>query len=81
MEHILSLKRKQLSLLQKSFDSRKEGLDFKEFCSNLQELSDIRCGEGLEELKKFFERIDINGNGKVDWNEFSEYCILVKRFL
>lgn len=68
----------KLAMLEETFISKKEGLNIIEFVKLI--MNSIYCRKEEEVdlvfgLVKLFKDIDINGDGTMEWEEFTQYLI------
>lgn len=78
MELLSTLDRRGMNKLRASFKKASQGLNLTSFVKLLSVRlpeSSIDDKELIWKLQDLFEQIDVNGDGRLDWKEFSEFCI------
>ena len=83
MDIMMSLEASSLAALNEDFDEDPDGLEIEHYLSVfLRRLPKEKIGETLDEkimlvkdLIELFEQVDVNGDGSMEWDEFTGYCI------
>jgi WD40 repeat protein/Ca2+-binding EF-hand superfamily protein len=83
MDIMMSLEASSLRALHEDFDQDPDGLELEPYLSVfLKRLPKEKLGETPEEkvmlikdLVELFEQVDVNGDGSMEWDEFTGYCI------
>ena len=75
---MMSLEGEALNELRDIFKAKEEGLNQREFIATLLERLDHTEEEEellVADLVDLFAEIDINGDGTMDWDEFTKFCV------
>eukprot|EP00948_MAST-09A_sp_MAST-9A-sp1_P003172 g3172.t1 len=79
MDVMMSLEGRKLDELREIFMTKEDGLTLQEFVSTLVEklekTIDTVDDDFISDLIELFKEIDINGDGTMEWNEFTKFCV------
>ena len=80
MERIMGmLSHENMEILEREFELYPRGLELPTFIYLMKKLycpeNEISKYYFVSDLIKFFQAIDINGDGHLEWSEFTEYII------
>ena len=76
----MKLDTSQLNILRDEFDLRQGGLSMEEFISVMSKSLPRASAERLSDetvgsLRELFLQVDVNGDGTMEWDEFTGFCI------
>jgi WD40 repeat protein/Ca2+-binding EF-hand superfamily protein len=80
MDQMMKLDSNQLNHLRDIFEQRPDGLSMEDFISvmskALPNTNDTRLDEHtVHSLRELFLQVDVNGDGTMEWDEFTGFCI------
>lgn len=75
---LMKLDKPVLEMIKEEFEAMPDGLDLYEFavvCLQALKVSDVDWDSHLEALIEIFREVDVNGDGTMEWDEFTSYLV------